>query len=492
LIPFSLRPGPRRGPGALPSGDPRVAAGLEHLRRGRFEEAAPLFEAAFAAAANPRPQLAWLAAEARTAAGLKHFHAADLPRARGELERGLALCPRHPGAGEYLARIHHRSGLPGAALAALECAAGAPAGIETQLLRASCLDQMGETSAAERALDRALALGLERPLGEIAEPPGPESPESRRAPEAHLEAPGYADHRCRLAVRLMPRWPREAAAHLEAALEINPRYLRARIALALICLQLGRVPRSLELLERARELEPGYPDVLAWLGLARLRSGDARGAISTLERAACMRREFGRAHRFLALVRHALGDEREALEEARRGLVRERDVPVLPRSVRVPGLEAEGSREDDLHRAVAIRPDSPDLHLALGRHRGQRGALHEARHAFHAALALEPDYAAAQLELARIELSLGRASVAETLLARVTLGKPGWVDALALLGRTRLLMGRARDAVLPLRAALRQRPALEAARADMAWALQALGPGVRARPAWWEPSTSGA
>jgi len=293
---------------------------------------------------------------------------------------------------------------------------------------------------------------------------------------------------------MLERRPHEAAAHLEAAIEMNPCYLRAHVALGLMSLQLGRVSRSLSLLQRARELEPRYPDVLAWLGLARLRGGDAHGAIRALEGAIRVRREFGRAHRFLALAHHALGHEREALEAARCGLVRERDVPVSPGRLRVPGLETEGAGEDALQRALAIRPGCADFHLALGRRRAARGALHEARHSVHRALALQPDYTTARVELARVELALGRVAEAEALLTRVSHGQPGWVDVLALLGRTRLLMGRAGEAVLPLRAALRQRPGFSAARSDLGWALQALGRSGRgrsARPAWWEPHPEG-
>ncbi len=481
---------PPPGPAPWARRDSRVAPGIEHRGRGRFEQAAECFEAVQVHHGRRDPWLAWHAAEARAALGLACFHAGDLWRARGQLERALALRPRFRGAAECLARIHHRCGQPLEALETLEQAAEPTGGIEAHLLRAVCLDQVGETAAARHALDQALASGLQRPLG------GSGGGGRARAGGAdHDHAPratGYADLHCRLAARLADRDLERAAAHLEAALEINPRFLRARLALALVSLQLGRAPRSLALLERARELEPGYPDVLAWLGLARLRVGDGRGAARTLEQAAGMRREFSRARRFLALVRHAAGRTREALAEARRGLVRERDVSGPPGRVQVPGLEAEGAGQEDLLRALAIRPGCADLHLALGRCHGAGGALLEARQAFRAALALQPDYAAAMFELARLELACGRLAEAEALCAQLTRGRPGWVDAQALLGRARLLKGDARGAVLPLRAALRQRPRLAAARADLSWALLSLGRGAHRsggfeRVAWWEP-----
>jgi tetratricopeptide (TPR) repeat protein len=496
-----------RGPRApSPNGrgrEPWIAPGLEHLRRGRFAQAAACLEAAVSRDRGRDLGLRWHAAEARTALGQASLHLADAAGARAQFERALLLWPGFPAAGYPLACLHQRRGLPREALEVLDAAPAAASGIEVQLLRAVCLDQMGDAPAVRRALDRALAAGLRRPLGSAeaahraAGVVGPRGSPQRRAgragtgPEPRAD---YADERSRLAARLRDRHPAEAVGHLEAALALNPHFLRARLALALLSLHLGWVARSLALFERARELEPGYPDVLAWLGLARLRAGDAHGAVRALEQAISMRCEFARAHRFLALARHATGRTREALSEARTGLASESDVPGRPGRLRMPGLEAEGAEEDELLRALAIRPRCADLHLALGRRLGEDGAPHDARQAFRAALHLQPGYAEALFELARLELESGRLAEAEGLAAQLVRARPGWVDAQALLGRVRLRMGDARGAVLPLRAALRRRPGLVAARADLSWALMALGSrGFRARAgepaAWWEPAS---
>jgi tetratricopeptide (TPR) repeat protein len=280
-------------------------------------------------------------------------------------------------------------------------------------------------------------------------------------------------------MRLLDRRPGEAAAHLETALAINPRFLRARLVLGLVRLQQRHAAEAVEELEAARELEPTYPDVRAWLGLARLAAGDARGALVALERAIALRRTFARAHRHLALVHHALGFSAEARRAALRGWVRDTEVPAFPERPALAGLEAEAADEDQLRRAVAIRPRSPDLHLALGRRLGDRGDHGEARAAFRAALANRPGYPAATLELARAEIARSRLRDAESLLTGLVGAKPSWVDAQALLGRTRLEMGDPRGALAPLRAAMRQRPGLEPARSDLAWATSSQG---RAEP----------
>jgi predicted Zn-dependent protease len=96
-----------------------------------------------------------------------------------------------------------------------------------------------------------------------------------------------------------------------------------------------------------------------------------------------------------------------------------------------------------------------------------------------AALTQRPGYPAATLELARNEIASSRMRDAETHLESLVRSRPSWVDAQALLGRTRLLLGDPGGALAPLRAAVRQRPDLESARSDLAWAMM----GHAGRPA---------
>jgi len=464
--------------------DPRAAAGLERLRRGRFHEAAQDLERASARAG---PAASWLrgrAAEAWSCQGLSWLFAGDVGRAQAAFERAIACSPRYAGARRSLARIHHRRGQPAAALATLEPLAAQARGIEHHLLRAVSLHALGETERSQQALDDALAAALDDPLDRDDRPaPGRPptslalSPNGGSSAFAPGPAPGeepHADAHCRAAARVFERDPQQASERLEAALRLNGDYLRARVLLALADLRLGRSPRALVLLERARELEPQYPDVLAWLGLARLKAGDRAGAARALEQSVTVERGFGRGHRFLSLVRHAEGRSADALAEARRGLAGLHDLSALPARLRVPGLEVEGADEKDLLRGLAIRPGCADLHLALGRRRLASGELAQAREPLRTALGLQPGYAAALFELGRAELEMGSPQEAIRLLGRVARERPGWVDAQALLGRARLQAGDPAGAVAPLRAALRRRPALEAARRDLAWALLSL------------------
>ena len=460
----------------------RLAPALEDLRCGRFELAALSFEAAGQSSACAA-QAAVLAAEARLLAGMAQVHAGDFSAARCDLEQALRLDPGQAAAARMLARVLLRSGEPELALRWLDHAA--IDGAETHgigILRAACLDTLGRREDAIHALDRALMAALAVPLplrhrrGFVEDDPASAPRAEPRLDDAHQ---AHADRRCELALRLFQTKPAEAAQHLETALALNPRFLRARLVLGLIRLGQRRAREAVEELEAARELEPTYPDIRAWLGLARLAAGDARGAARSLERAVALRREFSRAHRHLALAQHALGFTAEALRAARRGWIRDTEVPTFGRPA-LSGLEAEAADEPALRRALAIRPRSPDLQLALGRRLASRGDHSEARAVLRAALTQRPGYPAATLELARNEIASSRMRDAETHLESLVRSRPSWVDAQALLGRTRLLLGDPGGALAPLRAAVRQRPDLEPARSDLAWAM--MGHAGRAAP----------
>lgn len=459
----------------------RLAPALEDLRQGRFADAAAAFERE-ARSAAPGSAIAVLAAESRLGVGLSHVHAGNFGVARRELERALELDLGQAAAARVLARVLLRSGEPAVALAWLDHAA--IDGEESHgmlLLRAACLESAGDREAAGHALDRALAAALRAPLPAFRRAwlPPPSVGEDDGDTQ-NSAASRHADRRCRWALRLFETRPAEAAQHLETALALNPRYLRARLALGLVRLQQRRAREAVEELEAARELEPTYPDVRAWLGLARLAAGDPRGALRTLERAVALQREFARAHRHLALVYHALGLGSSARRATLRGWIRDTEVTPLAGRPALAGLSADAADEPELRRALAIRPGSPDLHLALGRRLLGRGDHGEARTAFRAALTMRPDYTTASLELARSEIALARLPEAERQLTRVVDARPAWVDAQALLGRTRLLLGNPAGAVAPLRAAVRQRPELEPARSDLGWAV--LGQGTRTPP----------
>jgi tetratricopeptide (TPR) repeat protein len=417
-------------------------------------------------------------ASGRFVLGLARFHVGDRRGARTQLEAALRLDPRHARAARALARVQIGDGEPLRALAWLDHAArNHPPDHEAALERAVALAAAGRHAEGVRALDRALAALHRAPLGGPARRDAT-GPERSDGADGSPKPRDHADRRHGLAMRLVASRPAEAALHLEAALALNPRYLRAHLALGLIELERRRFPDACRELEAARELEPSFLDVRDWLGLARLLCGEARTAVGMLEGLVERHDGFARAQRHLALARHAVGETASAFEAARVGVTCDLDLSEGGRG-RWPGFEPDRSCADELARGLSIRPRSPDLHLAIARLHDASGAHAEARRELRLALTLKPSYAAAARALAGTELALGQPRDAERRLSELVEWRPGWVDAQALLGRVRLSLGDVAGAVAPLRAALRERPGLEPARSDLTRAIQGLGRTLR-------------
>jgi len=76
-----------------------------------------------------------------------------------------------------------------------------------------------------------------------------------------------ADLRCRLAGLLAESGrPDDARQHLRVALELNPRYLEARLLAARVELESGDAAAAEAQMERALETHAQYPDLWFWLG----------------------------------------------------------------------------------------------------------------------------------------------------------------------------------------------------------------------------------
>jgi tetratricopeptide (TPR) repeat protein len=497
------------------------------FNRGEFERAAESFEAVLREVRDPNDPDHCLArvqaAEARANLGLAFFHAGDFTRAEREFGLALEEHPTFPDLRYYRARIRERSGRLAEAVADLEQAVNEqPHYLEAHLLLAVCRGQLGERERSAAALQAALELGWAPPAGldpaaaaqwsgeawrqllapgPAANASGPLHAALQRHAEGDLsgaiadlaravdEKPTWADLRARLAGLLLEAGRTdEALAHLAVALERNPGYLEARLLATRAELERGRAAEAEAHATAALAKHPDYPDLHFWLGLVRFRAGDLAGAVAPLERATELNRQFARAQRLLGLVYHALGRYDDALRAVRRGLSRDREVPggdLEPALLLLDAGDFEGA-EQWLLRTVALRPQHPDVHVALARARRGLGRADEARAAYREALRVAPGYDAAALEAAALEIETGHAGAAEELLVGLVARRPGWADAHALLGRARLLGDRAAEAEAALREALRLHPGFAAAHADLGWALLRQGRAADADAAFGE------
>src|ERR1041385_3651039 len=98
-------------------------------------------------------------------------------------------------------------------------------------------------------------------------PPSKSSPVgSRNGPATPTSAAGWP--RC---CSMAHGWTRRGA------LELNPRYLEARLLAARVELEAGDGEAAESQLAHALSTHAQYPDLWFWLGVARFRSGDLAG-----------------------------------------------------------------------------------------------------------------------------------------------------------------------------------------------------------------------
>jgi len=244
-----------------------------------------------------------------------------------------------------------------------EIAAGALAEVARAALAGGDLD------SAVRALDRALAL-----------------------------RPAHADlHYRRACVLLRMKRGSEARAALNRALEINPRYVAARIELAQLDAREGFLGEALGTL---RELSREAP-----LG----ESEDFRQGIGRLDRG-----EWEEAQTHFGRAVESHGDE------LRRRLQRSEAL-----------LEGEDFARalTELHQAIAEHPAYPDLHARLGRAELQQGYWDDAAASFGRALELNPSFHDARVGLATALEALGMRAQAVDQLTLVLEREPAHAQA---------------------------------------------------------------
>jgi Flp pilus assembly protein TadD len=229
--------------------------------------------------------------------------------------------------------------------------------------------------------------------------------------EAVRLAPAYAEARTNLGAALTPTDAEAAIKELEEAVRLAPGSVKALFNLAVAY---GAGPadghkKEIEHLERVIEMAPDFPRAHLALGKARLRDGQVPGAITALEEATRLEPAGGEAHYQLGLALARAGRRDEAAVALKKG----RDLVAESDRVQNAALDfVEGRAALDrgdfaeavtrLRRAVQVRPDSPDVHRALGTALEKQGDRKGAAAAYRRAIELNPADDAAQRSLASL------------------------------------------------------------------------------------------
>jgi tetratricopeptide (TPR) repeat protein len=169
---------------------------------------------------------------------------------------------------------------------------------------------------------------------------------------------------------------REAAAHFDQALALEPNMLPVRIIRGVIHADQREYELAKAHFEHALRLDPGNAEVHNNLGIVLDEQGDLQTAKTHLERALSIEPDYALAHNNLGTVLSKLGN----LVQAR------------------------------IHHQHALRidPNFSDAHYQLGLAMKLEGNLSEARTHFQEALRLNPGDARAQQHLAALEATLQR------------------------------------------------------------------------------------
>jgi tetratricopeptide (TPR) repeat protein len=182
----------------------------------------------------------------------------------------------------------------------------------------------------------------------------------------------------------------DGIAHLSRAVELEPRNVRARVALGFEYASLGMVDEAILQFEVAAKLQPGYPDVRYNLGLLYLDQGRLEEAIGNLEKALEIHPEYHLARSALAMALKRAGRFDEAMEHyehlTRQG-VRSPDILAHSAEVLMERGASEKAREL-LESCVRQWPEYPRAYHLLGRLYRRKGMRRKAQQAWRRFLEL--------------------------------------------------------------------------------------------------------
>jgi tetratricopeptide (TPR) repeat protein len=224
--------------------------------------------------------------------------------------------------------------------------------------------------------------------------------------------PNFADLRYTLGNLYMKEGRHEEAqVHLERALAINPKFFKAAVNLARACFGVARMEDGLKALEVAKANCPNfYRDQLAQL-IQMIKINDDKNSVDRLF--------------------HEILEERPSSAQ----ISREIAIEAIQN-----GDHAEAIRE--LKKAIALKPDYPDLHNYLGIAYGNSGMADDAIEEFEVALKINPYYLKARLNLALAQYDSGQYEEAQIHIERVLNVQPDNQLAKNLLTELRAVTGR--------------------------------------------------
>ncbi len=271
--------------------------------------------------------------------------------------------------------------------------------------------------------------------------------------------------------------PEATIATLEQALEADGSHLPARLKLAQVLLEAGRVEESGA---RYAWIAAGRPDSAdAWYGLGRTQSarGDTAAAIESFRKSVELFPAFGAAHYALAQACRKTGETARAqahlalyekhqlaappLEDKLLGEVRALGVAATEYVRQGTDLEAQGKLRESVvaHlKALEVDPKLDQAHANLITLYGRLGETEKAEHHYRIVSAINPNFAEAHYGFGVLVHGQGRHREARKAFEETLRINPNHADAHNNLGYLLEIEGRQQEAIAHYEKAIAQKP----------------------------------
>jgi len=214
---------------------------------------------------------------------------------------------------------------------------------------------------------------------------------------------------------------------MEKAVALKPNFADLRYNLGSLYMDCDRLDEARINFERALEINPKFFKASVNLSQALFRADNAEGAITALESSddACPNFYRENLNDLVQMLR--IGEDHEAVRRSFHEILEERPSSAqVSREVAIEAIQngnyTEAIRE--LKKAIALKPDYPDLHNYLGIAYGNNGMADDAIEEFETSLKINPYYLKARLNLALALYDCGRFLEAQNHIERVLSVQP--------------------------------------------------------------------
>jgi len=270
----------------------------------------------------------------------------------------------------------------------------------------------------------------------------------------------------------------EAAATLQDAMRLDPGYLPARLKMAEVLLNSGRLDESQGICQSMAKDDPQFAPVYYWLGRVASAKGRVTESIEHYRQACHLWPSFGTAHYALALACERTGQTAEALrhmaayrkykadgdpqpEDPLLEAVRSLDNTALAHLMRGVELENAGQLDGAIaehEKAVQEDPKLAQAHANLIALYGRVGRPGQAEKEYRATVEINPNLPQSHYDYGVFLVSRERYREAGTAFRKALESSPNYAEAHSNLGAMLEREGKSEEAIEHYRAAIGNKP----------------------------------